>query len=214
MSGFAGMTRLVTASFAALLAFGHSPSLGQTIVDEWATIKTPAAPELKAVTLDPKTTAILMLDFVGQTCNQERRPRCVASIPKVGRLLADARAKGVQVIHSLVAGTTAANVVPELAPKEGEPIVTSGPDKYVGTDLQKILGDKGIKRVVVVGTAAHGAVLHTASGAALRGLDVVVPVDGMSAAETYPEQYTAWHLANAPVIGPRVTLTRTDMVRY
>ena len=84
----------------------------------------------------------------------------------------------------------------------------------MGTDLQKILADKGIKRVVVVGTAAHGAVLHTASGAALRGLDVVVPVDGMSAAEVYPEQYTAWHLANAPVVGQRVTLTRIDMVRY
>ena len=32
-----------------------------------------------------------------------------------------------------------------------------------------MLKDKGIKTVIVVGTAANGAVLYTGSGAALRG---------------------------------------------
>jgi len=50
--------------------------------------------------------------------------------------------------------------------------------------LEKILNDKGIKTVVVAGTAAQGAVLNTASQAALRGLRVIVPVDGMSAENT------------------------------
>ena len=52
------------------------------------------------------------------------------------------------------------------------------------TDLEKILNDKGIKTVVVVGTAAQGAVLNTASQAAFRGLRVIVPLDGMSAENT------------------------------
>jgi len=43
---------------------------------------------------------------------------------------------------------------------------------------------------------------------------VVVPVDGMSSEQPYPEQYTAWHLANAPRVGDRVTLTSIGQVRY
>ena len=33
----------------------------QTIVDEWANVKAPPPPELKPVTLNPQTTALLML---------------------------------------------------------------------------------------------------------------------------------------------------------
>jgi nicotinamidase-related amidase len=79
--------------------------------------------------------------------------------------------------------------------------------------LEKILNDKGIKTVVIVGTAAQGAVLNTASQAAFRGLRVIIPVDGMSAENTYFEQYTAYHLANAPGVGQEVTLTKMDMIK-
>jgi hypothetical protein len=66
-----------------LLWQGAVPISAQTIVDEWATVKAPKPPELKSVTLDPKTTALLVLDFVKQTCDAERRPRCLTSVPKV-----------------------------------------------------------------------------------------------------------------------------------
>lgn len=187
-------------------------ALAQTIVDEWNAVKVPPAPELKRVTIDPKGSALLVLDIVKQTCPP--RPRCLASVPKIQRLLTQARGKGVAVIYSLVPGASAADILMEVAPQGGEPIVTSGPDKFQGTDLEKILRDKGIQTVIVVGTAAHGAVIYTASGAALRGVKVIVPVDGMSATDAYPEQYTAWHLLNAPRVGPQVTLTRIDMVQY
>lgn len=118
------------------------------------------------------------------------------------------------VIYSLIPGGTVADILMEVAPQGGAPIVVSGPDKFLGTDLEKVLKDKGIQTVIVVGTAAHGVVLHTGSGAALRGLKVIVPVDGMSATDAYPEQYTAWHLVNAPRVGPQVTLTRTDMIQF
>jgi len=78
--------------------------------------------------------------------------------------------------------------------------------------LEKILKEKGVKTVIVVGTAAEGAVLNTASQAALRGFKVIVPVDGvLSSATAYAEQYAAWHLANSPRIGPQVTLTRIGL---
>ena len=186
----------------------------QTIVDEWASVKVPPAPELKPVKIEPKETALLMLDFVKQICSPQVRPRCVASLPKVQRLLTQARAKGVQVIYSFAAGTTMADTWPEVAPAAGEPAVQSGPDKFLNTDLEKILKEKGIKTVVVVGTAAEGAALNTAAGSALRGFKVIVPVDGVSSSSIYAEQYTAWHLANAPRIGPQVTLTRIDLVGF
>ena len=76
-----------------LLFQGVSPASGQTVVDEWSKVQAPKPPELKAVTLDPTGTALLVLDFVKQTCNAERRPRCLTSIPHVQALLNSPEAK-------------------------------------------------------------------------------------------------------------------------
>ena len=205
---------IIAWSIAVIICLSFPSAFAQTIVDEWNAVKVPPAPELKPVTIDPKKTALLMLDFNKQVCNAERRPRCIASILKVRKLLAEARAKGVYVIYSITFGATAADIAKELAPLGGEPVVVSGPDKFMGTDLEKILREKGIKTVIVVGTAAHGAVLYTASGAALRGIQVIVPVDGISAEITYAEQYTTWHLVNAPRLSNLVTITRIDLTGY
>ena len=134
-------------------------------------------------------------------------------MPKVERLLKLARDKGATVIYSITTASTPADIAKELTPRDGEPIVKAAADKFFKTDLEKILTDKGIKTVVVVGTAAQGAVLNTASQAAFRGLRVIVPVDGMSAETTYYEQYTAVHLATSPGIGQQVTLTKIDMIK-
>ncbi|MET0585071.1 MAG: cysteine hydrolase [Candidatus Binatia bacterium] len=196
-----------------LLCQGITPASAQTIVDDWSKVQAPKPPELKTVTLDPKTTALLVLDFVKQTCNTERRPRCLTSVPHVQALLKLARDKGVLVVHSITTAATSADILKDVAPLDGEPIVKSSADKFFKTDLEKILNDKVIKTVVVVGTAAHGAVLNTASQAAFRGLQVIIPVDGMSSENTYFEQYTAHHLGNAPGIGQQVTLTKIDMIK-
>jgi nicotinamidase-related amidase len=186
----------------------------QTIIDEWPDIKAPPAPALKEVTVDPKTTALLMLDFVKQTCNAQRRPRCLATLPAAKQLMADARAKNMLVVHSLVAGSAIGDTLPEVAPTGDEPFVQSGPDKFINTELDKILRDHGIKTVIVAGTAAHGAVLHTAAGAVFRGFTAVVPVDTMSAESLYVEQYVAYDLAAAPVLSAGTTLTRLSMIKF
>jgi nicotinamidase-related amidase len=186
----------------------------QTIIDQWSSVTAPPPPPLKAVMIDKSTTALLMLDFNEQTCNPQRRPRCIASIPKVKTLLTAARTAGLPVVFSITGGSKPADIAKDLTPTASEPVVLSGVDKFVGTDLEKILKDKGIKTVIVVGTAAHGAVLYTASGAAIRGMKVIVPVDGISAENTYVEQYVVWHLVNVPVIGPAFTLTTIDQVTF
>jgi len=86
-------------------------------------------------------------------------------------------------------------------------------DKFFGTDLDKLLQERGTKKVIIVGTAAHGAVLHTATAAAIRGYQVIVPVDGMSADVAYAEQYTAWHLINSPGTRNKVVLTQLNLLQ-
>ena len=199
-----------------LLAIAATSAMGQTkdVIDEWDSVKAPSAPALKPVTINPKETALLILDIIKPTCSAERRPRCVASVPKIQGLLTEARARGVVVIYSLAGTATVADIWKEVAPLGTEPVVRSIADKFFGTDLEKILKEKGIKTVIAVGTDAHGAVIFTGSEAAFRGFQVIVPVDGMSSENTYFEQYTAYHLANAPGVGQRVTLTKIDMIKY
>jgi len=184
-----------------------APSSAQTIIDEWQSVKAPPAPELKSVTLDPKTTALLVIDMIKQTCNEQRRPRCVTAIPKIEKLLTAARASGVTVIYSLFPSPSPAtfpnpvisDYVPALAPKGNEPVVTATVDKFMlgdkDTGLQKILKDKGITTLVSVGTTPHNGVLFTSVLAALRGFNVVVPVDGMAGNNAYEDQAAAYILA-------------------
>ena len=203
---------LLALGMAVAVGLGASTLHAASIIDEWASVKTPQAPTLKPVTVDSKTYALLVIDMVKETCNEKARPRCVDTIVPLAKLLDEARAKGVTVIYSL--GTLGKDIVEGLAPKDGEPVVKSGADKFINTDLEKILKDKGITSVIVVGTLANGGVFYTASEAALRGFNVAVPVDGMSSPNLYAEQYTAWHLANTPVFGGRMTLTKTDIIKF
>jgi nicotinamidase-related amidase len=206
------MKRKLIAAVAAFVAAAVLPAQAATIIDEWASVKAPPPPALKPVTVDPKTTALLMLDFMNQNCG--KRPACVASIPAVKKLLSEARAAKATVIYSFIANTTGADVIKDVAPMADEQHVLSGPDKFLHTDLETILKDKGIKTVITVGTSSNGAVLYTASGAALRGMDVVVPVDGMSSSSAFTDLATAFTFTDAPSVSKKVTLTKLNMVKF
>jgi nicotinamidase-related amidase len=205
---------LIAAVVAAVFVAALAPSAqAANIIDEWANVKAPPPPELKPATVDAKTTALLLLDFINPNCTN--RPRCMANLPAMKKLLTEARAKGVMVVFSVAGAATSANILPDIAPLAGEPVVKSSVDKFLGTDLEKILKDKGIQSVIVNGTGAHGAVLYTASVAALKGFNVIVPVDGMASEDLYFEQVTAWLLAKGTGgIGAKVTLTRSDMIKF
>jgi nicotinamidase-related amidase len=191
-----------------------------TIIDDWSTVKAPPAPELKPVTVNAADTALLLLDFNGAQdpnkgpCNSRTKPRCLASLPKVEKLMKDARASGVPVVYSITANASPADIATVLAPEKDDPIVKSGANKFIGTDLEKILTERGIKTVIVTGTASEGAVLNTAAYAALKGINVVLPVDGMSSTDPYAEQYVAWHFANAPGVSAKTTLTEIDEITF
>ncbi len=111
----------------------------------------------------------------------------MASVPKISALLARATERKMLVIYSMIPGVQVDDILLAVRPFPGQLVVTSYLDKFLGTNLDTILKDQGIKTVIVVGTAAHGAVLHTSGEAALRGFQVDVPVDLMSAELLYAD---------------------------
>lgn len=186
----------------------------KTIIDLWEDAKSPDRVELQTITINPAKTAFLILDIEERTCNLKRRPRCIASVPAIKAFLDRAKKKAIFIVYSLTSKGTPETILPGVAPAGNEPIVQSSVDKFFKTELENILQSKGIESVIISGTTAEGAVIHTATAAAMRGFNVIVPVDGMSAATLYAEQYTAWHLLNAPGSRKRTRLTRFDLIEF
>ena len=209
---------LACAVMAAAAAMAALPAQAGDIVADWASVKTPPAPELKPVTVDPKTTALLLLDFMKNNCGA--RPRCLASVPNVKKILDAARAHNMFVAYNLTGQNPKIEdmVDPSLAPRAGEHLIKNGrgANKWYNSDLEQALKDKGIRTVIITGTSAQGAVAGSTQGATERGFKAIVPVDGMSAEDAFNEQYAAWHLyKGGPVaLVENVTVTRGDLIKY
>lgn len=207
------MKRVLIAA-AALAAALSLPAQAADVIDEWTSVKLPPAPQLKEVTVDPKTTALLVMDIIKPVCNAERYPRCPGTIPVVKKLIDQARAKGMVVVYTTVLNVPKTVIYDEVAPAANDSVVPGVLDKFLHTDLEKIFKDKGVTTVLMVGTVAQGAVIMTGSQAAQLGFSVVVPVDAISGNTAFPEAYALWHLANAPIVAPKVTLTRSTMIKF
>jgi hypothetical protein len=83
------MFRTAMCAAACAVALSVAPALAQQV---------PATPAPVAVTLDPSTTALLVLDITTQACGNQ--PRCQEFLPRVSGLLANARQSGVYVLYS------------------------------------------------------------------------------------------------------------------
>jgi nicotinamidase-related amidase len=180
----------------------------------------PTIPAPAAVTLDPATTAYLVLDINSAVCAP--RPGCLATVPAVAAFLDRARQANAFVVYSntTAPGTT---ILPDVAPRPDDPVVTSSADKFFNTQLDEILRARGIRTAVVVGTAANGAVLYTSFGANTRGYTVVVAEDGISAPDDFALLLTRYQVLNQPGFGNpdneplrerAVTLSRTDLIAF
>ena len=196
---------------ALIIGFTASATAGD-ILDDWDGVKPPPKPELKAVTLDPSTTALLILDMQKGNCGV--RPRCKATIPNVKRLYDAARASGVMLWYSL--GSLENLVDPGFMPRQGEWQPQNGPDKFLGSNLEEKLKAGGIKRAIVCGTSFQGVSVGTGSGLAQRGYKVIIPIDCLSSEDAYNEQYAAWHMfkGGPAVVTSNTTLTRSTMVKF
>jgi nicotinamidase-related amidase len=203
---------------AAMGVLAASPGSADVISD-WNKAVAPPPPELKEVTVDPATTAVLFLDIMKAGCTA--RPRCVAAVPNLKRIHDAARAHNMVVWYSLVGSNGKATpddvMDPAIKPRNaGEWYRQGGPDKFLGSTLQATLRQAGIKTVIVCGNSFQGATVGTASGAAQRGFKVIVPVDCSAGEDVYHEQYAAFHLAKGGPAGvtSNVTMTRTTMIKF
>jgi nicotinamidase-related amidase len=199
-----------------IIAFAASSAAAADILDDWNTVKPPPRPELKAVTLEGSTTALLILDMTkGGPCST--RPRCLATIPNVKRLHDAARAAGAMLWYSIGANATPADIIdPGFTPRDGEWAPQAGPDKFLGSNLEEKLKARGIKTVIVCGTSFQGVGIGTGTAAGQRGYKVIVPIDCLSSEDPYMEQYSAWHFfKGGPGAATRQsTLTRSTMVKF
>jgi len=174
------LRRAALAAGALLLVIAASSSAAD-ILDDWSTVKPPPLPEIKPVTVEGSTTALLILDMMKSNCGA--RPRCVATVPNVKRLYDAARGAKAMVWYSLIGSgmpTPADMIDPGFAPRNGEWVRQNGPDKFLGSNLEEKLKERGIKTVIVCGTSFQGVGIGTGSGLAQRGYKVIVPLDCVS----------------------------------
>jgi nicotinamidase-related amidase len=210
------LTRSALAAAGALIIAFAASFAATDIVEDWDTVKPPPKPEVKAVKLDPSTTALLILDMSKDgAC--KTRPRCMATIPNVKRLHDAAQAAGVMLWYSIGAKSEPADMIgPGFAPRDGEWAHQGGPDKFLGSNLEEKLKGRGVKTVVVCGTSFQGVGVGTGTEAAQRGYKVIVPIDCLSSEDPYMEQYSAWHFfkGGPAVVTGNSTLTRSTMVKF
>ena len=74
--------RLLPLAALSIALMSAASARAATIIDEWDSVKAPPPPKLQSVTLDPKTTALLVIDIIKQTCNTKMRPRCRSIAPR------------------------------------------------------------------------------------------------------------------------------------
>ena len=210
------LSRFATAG-ALIAALAASPSTADVISD-WASAVAPPPPELKEVTVEPATTALLLLDIMKVGCTA--RPRCVAAMPIIKQMHDAARAHNMIVWYSLVGMNGKATpddvMDPAIKPRDGEWYRQPGPDKFLRSTLEPVLKQAGIKTVIICGNLFQGATVGTSIEAVQRGFKVIVPVDCSAGEDVYHEQYAAFHLAKGGPVGitSNVTLTRAAMIKF
>jgi nicotinamidase-related amidase len=180
----------------------------------------PALPAPVAVTLDAKTTALVVLDVINPTCST--RPACNDSIPALQALIKKAKDAGVPVVYTNTAATNA--IVPQIAPTAGDvTVVPTNADKFNNPDFDATFKSKKVTTLVLVGTRSNGAVLYTAFEANVRGYTVVVAVDGISGSIPFETTLAEWQMLNQPgftnadnkpLAEKLVTLSRGDLITF
>ena len=216
-----GLILAVSAGAAEVQPRTQNPSATGTGAKPPLTLQMPALPDPVPVTLNPKTTALLVFDYVQSICNAQ--PKCKGTmLPAVIPFMARARKAGVLVAY----GTREDNVtkwMPEVAPAPGDiQVVNTAQDRFFETDLDKTLKAKGIQTVILVGWKVSGSVTYTTVGATARNYTVVVPVDTTAAATDYETvigfyqilNHLNGNLANQPLKPRAATLSRTDMITF
>ncbi|MGH9063894.1 MAG: cysteine hydrolase family protein, partial [Acidimicrobiales bacterium] len=163
---------------------------------------------------DRPNTALLVIDVqngvVGNATNHD------GVIANINTLVGKARAEDVPVVwvqHSdddLPRDSESWQYVPELVRLDSEPLVhKSYGDSFEGTELEPVLAERGVGRLMVTGAQTDACIRSTLHGAFVRGYDVTLVGDAHTTEDLSehgapaPEQVIAhtnlyWQWQSAP----------------
>jgi len=214
-------TVLLTSGVAIALCGGVAQSAQNVPAGKMMTLQMPATPEPARVTLNPRTTALIVLDYVEDICNNQ--PSCKAKmLPAMTPFMERVRKAGLVVAY----GTRAPNMtkwLKEVAPTANDiKVINTAQDRFYNTELDKQLKAKGITTLIMVGWKISGSVTYTSVGAMAHDYTVVIPMDTTSAGSDYETTIGFYNvqnsgnanLANEPLKKGAVTLTRTDLITF
>ncbi|HLK86214.1 MAG TPA: isochorismatase family cysteine hydrolase [Candidatus Binataceae bacterium] len=152
--------------------------------------------------IDPRTTALLIINMTNDLIGWDGVQPLV---PRLERLLERAREASMMVVFSslafcdrgadsgqlgkfwapigngqvLVKGTAGVEILRELAPQPGEPVLQRNRySAFFNSDLDKILRDKGIRTLIIAGYSTNFCCDSTARDANFRDYNVIVLEDG------------------------------------
>jgi nicotinamidase-related amidase len=131
---------------------------------------------------DRPNTALLVIDMQnGVVRNAYERDNVIA---RIATLVDDARAAGVAVVwiqfhnDDLPQGSDAWQLVPELAPADGEPVIhKTYADSFEETSLEERLAERGVGRLMIAGAQTDECIRSTLHGAIVRGYDATLVAD-------------------------------------
>jgi nicotinamidase-related amidase len=129
-------------------------------------------------------TALLVIDVQNAvvTVDVPNRDGVVANI---NSLVGEARSQGVPVVwvqhiddEEMPEGSKEWELAPELAPLDSEPLVSKRwGDSFEATDLESVLAERQVGRLIVTGAESDACIRSTLHGAFTRGYDVTLVGD-------------------------------------
>ena len=199
-------------------------------------VVTVETPEPKQFTLDPAKTAVVVVDMENFFCKRGNQ-RSFDVIEGNVRLLAKARESGAKVIYvhsvrqvqspdwtvyrrfhlNLLLGTWDSEIVEEIAPLPGEPVVQKwSHDVWAWWGIEQVLECEGIVAgewtVLVTGVSAAQCAHAAALGFSNRHYNVLIPLDATAA--NVEAEARSYHQYMSPGYSYNMDFTLSTMVTF
>jgi nicotinamidase-related amidase len=174
-------------------------------------------PQPKDVHLDPKTTAIAVLDL-SVRCD-DSSDICSELMKGLGAFLERARGAAVPIIFTsgfALKGTPEAEIATALKRREREPLIHPDAfDKFHGGELQPFLTSHNTKDLIIAGSSTHVCVLYTATTAArVYEYNVVIPLDGVNTRDAINHDSALHQLQVIPRASSRITFSTEATITF
>ena len=172
-------------------------------------VTVPECKILPKISLPGSKSAVLIADMLVDFVSPKGKlfvPDTRKTIPPLRNLMAKARKGGAMIVFiqdwhrpddpefsiwgpHAVQDTAGTRVIPELTPSSKDYVIRKRTyDPFFATDLDLLLRQQRIQDLIVTGTVANICVLHAAGSAVLRGYQVIVPIDTISALNPFDFQ--------------------------